>query len=451
MVAVALIVPLLLAAGALLVQQQVALRLTQREIVGLGYLDRGYAVLDGLESYAETAGERPADRDRAAAAVDDRLDTLEKYAAQSAARVDLRKDVAAIRADWRTAKQPGASEQSLNRTIDRGVLLCFRLGDHAGYFADASPTVATLSDVVVAEYAGVAAKIGHSATILERAARRGRLTYDDRFDATTYESQARFEFEAARGDLDSLATWRPGLRPQLPGLLAGVRKSVFAFAGPINHDVIRAENPRFARSTFSRASAHVRESVADAERNVTALLRSDLETRATRIIRTIALIAIATFAAIAVAVYLLRALTLVFVRRERHTLAVAAAEAERSRLAFEHDRAIDAMVSTEARFRAIFNGSTVGMAIIDLDGCTLEQNETLSRTFGRFDVRTLGYDERELHAVLSGRCERIVCEVAVGNGRADRRWLSANLSLVRDDDQRARFAMAIFQDVTERR
>ncbi|MGH7749573.1 MAG: diguanylate cyclase domain-containing protein, partial [Candidatus Dormibacteria bacterium] len=267
----------------------------------------------------------------------------------------------------------------------------------------------------------------------------------------TYESQARFEFEAARGDLDSLATWRPGLRPQLPGLLAGVRQSVFAFAGPINHDVIRAENPRFARSTFSRASARVRESVAGAERNVTALLRSDLETRATRITQTIALIAIATFAAIALAVYLLRALTLVFVRRERHALTVAAAETERSRLAFEHDRAVDAMASTEARFRAIFNGSTVGMAIIDLDGCTLEQNEALSRTFGRFDVRTLGYDERELHAVLSGRCERIVCEVAVGNGRADRRWLSANLSLVRDDDQRARFAMAIFQDVTERR
>ena len=127
-------------------------------------------------------------------------------------------------------------------------------------------------------------------------------------------------------------------------------------------------------------------------------------------------------------------------------------------------RANEAIRESEERFRAIFESSAIGIRLADLDGRVLAVNRSLEQV--------LGYDEGELAGTSLADVthpDDLANHVAlladlVGGARESyeleqrflRRdgvvlWSHLTASLVRDADGRPEFAIAMVQDVTERK
>jgi diguanylate cyclase (GGDEF)-like protein len=108
-------------------------------------------------------------------------------------------------------------------------------------------------------------------------------------------------------------------------------------------------------------------------------------------------------------------------------------------------------VNGRSNFRAVFHGSTSGMAIVNLDGRTLEQNETTSKLIeGSFDVGQLGHDAGELAELFLGTRERLFSEIHCGSNPSEQRWVGVDLSVVRDEEAAPSALLAVLHDVTEK-
>ena len=143
-------------------------------------------------------------------------------------------------------------------------------------------------------------------------------------------------------------------------------------------------------------------------------------------------------------------------RAEQERIGVAAFAA---RASAEHAR-----WTSEARFHAIFDGAPVGVAVLDTAGCLLEVNPAL--------CALLGYDAEELigrsaYTFVHPEDDPTLCvqvkDLLAGSldnarlTKCERRkdgssvWTDVVLSLVRDVDGTPRFAVAMVEDITERR
>jgi diguanylate cyclase (GGDEF)-like protein/PAS domain S-box-containing protein len=126
------------------------------------------------------------------------------------------------------------------------------------------------------------------------------------------------------------------------------------------------------------------------------------------------------------------------------------------------DAADDARQAVEARLRAVFDSSAIGIAVADLQGNLLEINRTLAEIAGRTEDELAGCDvysfatnagERELRAseaeLAEGKLERfrVLCEFTSGDERAVVTELA--VSLVRDAQQAPDYQVVLVQDATD--
>ncbi len=119
---------------------------------------------------------------------------------------------------------------------------------------------------------------------------------------------------------------------------------------------------------------------------------------------------------------------------------------------------------SEARFRTIFEGAGIGIAILDLDGRIQVSNAALQGMVG-YSYEELGTktlweliqpDELEAsrEAILpmfSGELELIRREERLVRSDGGRAWANLTLSLVRGPEEAPRFAIAMVEDITARK
>jgi PAS domain S-box-containing protein len=130
----------------------------------------------------------------------------------------------------------------------------------------------------------------------------------------------------------------------------------------------------------------------------------------------------------------------------------------------ERRRAEAARVESEARFRAIFNGATVGIAVIDWDGYTITANETLIRMFGysEAELREITFlelthpDDRSKSArlvaqVMQGEIPHVFMEKRYLCKNGDVMWGQVNISVFPGEIQGRKVRIAIIQDISERK
>lgn len=117
---------------------------------------------------------------------------------------------------------------------------------------------------------------------------------------------------------------------------------------------------------------------------------------------------------------------------------------------------------SEARFRALFEKSAVGIVLADLDGAITHANQAmaglLSCTVGEVtamtmaDVLDASSDLREAHAeMVRGRRDHARHEAMIVRRDGTSGWAHVALSLIRDGDGLPHYTVAMFEDVTERR
>lgn len=130
----------------------------------------------------------------------------------------------------------------------------------------------------------------------------------------------------------------------------------------------------------------------------------------------------------------------------------------------ERQQAEENLRRSEARFRTIFEGAPLGIELIDLNGHLLECNAAVSAMLGYSaeELRQIDRSEEKHPANLLANVD-MFNELRNGNRdsfgmekpyiRKDGRlaWSRLVVSLVRDYDQQPQFAIAMIEDITERK
>ncbi|MEU8518673.1 EAL domain-containing protein [Streptomyces sp. NBC_01216] len=161
--------------------------------------------------------------------------------------------------------------------------------------------------------------------------------------------------------------------------------------------------------------------------------------------------------------------------RLQHALAAGFAQALRERTLAEQEAiarsslsarsaAEVALHATETRFRAVFEGAAIGIAIADLKGNVLEINDTLTRMFGGLEhhVRSRNVSEwvhpedaphvwRLYDELVRGEREHYRVEKPYYRGDGTVLWTNLTVSLLRDAEGFPQYQLALLEDTTERR
>ncbi|MBZ9642370.1 EAL domain-containing protein [Streptomyces sp. PSKA30] len=161
--------------------------------------------------------------------------------------------------------------------------------------------------------------------------------------------------------------------------------------------------------------------------------------------------------------------------RLQHAVAAGFAQALRERTLAEQEAIAQAALraqgvvaqalhTSEARFRAVFEGAAIGIGIADLDGNVLEANQALLRMFGGSEQSVRGRNFREwTHAddapqvwrlyeeLVRGEREHYHVEKAFYRPDGTALWTNLTVSLLRDADGNPQYQLALMEDTTERR
>ncbi len=130
----------------------------------------------------------------------------------------------------------------------------------------------------------------------------------------------------------------------------------------------------------------------------------------------------------------------------------------------ERKRAEEALRASEAKFRAAFEFASLGILLVDADGRVVETNRAIRRMLGRGEDELRAVAFEDVHAAAdrssAGAILRQMREGTVGAVELPRRLLRKDGSLaevvlrasaLRDDAGAFRFALAVVEDVTEKK
>jgi PAS domain S-box-containing protein len=128
------------------------------------------------------------------------------------------------------------------------------------------------------------------------------------------------------------------------------------------------------------------------------------------------------------------------------------------------ERRTAALRASEARFRSIFEGTSVGIAVADLEGLLTDANPSLRRMLGCSIEEIVGKhfsefihpddldaDVDSLHELLPEANEHQTRELRYVPKNGEPRWANISLSLVERHKDRSPFAVGVIEDITDRK
>jgi PAS domain S-box-containing protein len=137
---------------------------------------------------------------------------------------------------------------------------------------------------------------------------------------------------------------------------------------------------------------------------------------------------------------------------------------DESEVITEEKRTLDALRRSEARFRAMFEGAGVGIALVDRCGKLQDCNQALERMMGftREELTTKTFSEithpedrkrnLDVHQdLVSGRRDHYALEKRYLRKDGSTIWGRLNVSLVRDAEGKPDYSVGMVEDVTERK
>jgi len=108
------------------------------------------------------------------------------------------------------------------------------------------------------------------------------------------------------------------------------------------------------------------------------------------------------------------------------------------------------LTASEARFQAVFDGSPTGVAIVAPNGQLMRTNRALREMFETVEAEHVGARHPFFSELVKGGRESFSTKIAATGADGEAGFFEVTVSLIRDDDGRPLFAMAMINDVTER-
>jgi diguanylate cyclase (GGDEF)-like protein len=441
---VAFIVPLSGAAAILIGQQSSRIQLTEHERVGIVLTTQTIAVVLDLRAlrdrmlFDRDAGTAVREHARAD------LEALDRSNAGADGSPELSTRLVQLEMDLNAVPPGPGGVPEIEKTLETATTLFGIIDERSALDADPDAVTALLLDAYGSQLPTISGRLDRAKVLLS-ATRDGRDPLGrDRIAAAILTGQARNAYEITRSDVTIAA--KEGFA--IPSLTAhvdtlGRRFDEFvALSSRVSVDASRSDVHGAADRVVDAAFA----TDATLAATIDALLavREQDEKRTLLLMRTEAVLVV--LVGLWIALLLARTIR----DRDRRELERAQSEAERLSGELERQRMLEDLAVTEAHFRAVFDRSSIGVAILDRDGKVLRSNRALHEMVDPVDGLLLGAAHPEFVRLFAGDIESFATEFEPVEGEAGHAW-EATLSLVRDDDGKARFAISMIKDVTERK
>ena len=446
---VAFIVPLAGAAAILIAQQSARIALTDRERDGIVFTTRTIAVVRSLRRLRDRM---EFDRDPGLSEREDAvsaLGALYDYNSGNGRSLELTKRLKRLENEWDAIPGSADGAPEVSRALATASSLFDIIDARSALDTDPDAVTAVLLDAYGSQLPTVSGRIDRAKLILLRALRRDASIVPERIGAAILTGQARHAYDIATADVTSAA--KAGfealsLDRSVPGI--GLRFDTFI-------ELTRRTDLRSTSSTLT--SQDVRRS-ADAIGNAVFATDSDLAARIDALLaareadeqRSLVLMRTEALLAVLVGMWIALLLARTIRDRDRRELERAKSEAERLTAELERQSRLEDLAVTEAHFRAVFDRSSIGVAILDRDGNVLRSNRALHDMLDEVDGHRIGAGHPAFARLFAGEIESFTTEHEAVREDGPHAW-EVTFSLVRDDDGAARFAISMIKDITERK
>jgi len=402
------------------------------ERVGLDFAEGSLDLLDAVDRQLPGRPPSPAERRRMGAAVAGMAHAASQLPGSGltgTAIAPVRGSLAAFSA------QPTAAHLT---TLGTSVLNALSLGDDASSLSlEAHPLVADFQDILTTQDAAVVQRLSAAAAVAETPLEKRRLSVAEEIAiagdlATTDNAYTNLQndmVDALRSSSatdEPLAAVLPLYRAQLASA-AALRSKLGALLASPNAppDVATIARLRAKLVDDGRALSLV------LERRLGGLLHARTAEDRWQVVRVVVFALLGIVASAGVLALIGRAA----VRRERRALYRARQEARALSAELSSQRMARALLATQAQFRAVFDRSPVGIALLDTGGSIVERNGKFDELLGP-ELETVSRNAPELRVERDdGTVTWIECDVAALE--------SAEVSNVE--------AIAIVRDITERK
>jgi diguanylate cyclase (GGDEF)-like protein/PAS domain S-box-containing protein len=421
-------------------QQNAKIELLERERAGLEFMQRNVVVVRRLHVLRKRVEIDGSAGEPERVQVDAALDALYDYDAGPGRGLDLTKRLKRVQMDW-SSVPPGSSagpavDAALGTTLD----LFYATEDRSSLSNDSDERTLELIDAYGAQLPTISQRTDDAELAFERVTRTGSAATDRRIGAAVLVGQARRAYEAAKVEVDNASNGREEALATVVPRLKDVGTDLEAFTDAATS----SSGPSRTLRTAGDATIVAADRSADA---IAGVLRRLLAGREAAERNALAMFFFAGLLALVAVVALATAMVKMAQRREQR----AKDDAKRAVAEGEQRRKLESLAVAEAQFRAAFDRSSLGVAILDRDGRVVRTNRALIELLGPVDAAHLGADHPDFARLLAGEIDSFGIETQLPSASGKSVWFESTLSLVRDDAGEPLFAIAMLKDVTERR
>ena len=438
LLALTLAVPVVGFATVLTQQKHAQIDLASRERIGLGYALRNETVLHELRGLRDRVAIDGQTGKPERTRVQNALNRLYAYSSTTGRDLSLLKELARFQMRWSSVANGSRSPNVIDATIVTAVQLFHYIYELSYLDLDRDSSSAQSIDALGTQLPAVADSADLAKVTLLRGLQRPRDLAAARTASAAYMGEARWALALAQKDLGGVAPLR-AVADRLTRFDEIVRRPV-----RWNDHVALAHEIRREGDAVEGAAYHAHHALVY---QVDVLMANRIRTTQA----VVWLIVLFALLVIALGAGVVAAVARTIWHRDRAELRRAQAAAARLSSELARRRAIEELTASEARFRAVFDGSSVGVAMIATDGAILKANRALKTMLGAVHPELIGAAHPSFRAVVEGKQEEFATEVSATDSHGELLWFDVSVSLVRGEDNRPLFAMSMVKDVTERK
>ncbi len=446
-------------AFARLTERGTAPAITSRERIAIAAFQLSQPLANALLDYRDAVVYRhPSARARAAIAVDRNIAALKRVLlAPDARALDAASSFAAFDKAWVRAQRAPMGWKGfapVSAPLNPLTIIIENIGDTSNFNYERSETTQNLADIAFNDLPGALMFPRRAAIVVRHVLGATGISLALRIGFNTVSGEVGDQFSLTQDHIArTTASLRAALpRRDIPAIARFVaRAKAYTTAGNAlanalgNAVMLPRMDPASARK-LTELSIAAERSADGLYGATTAMLVADLNYRAANFAaaqRARLLIVLGILFVLVGA--LLLAWSIANVRGRR---ALDEAQRERERLASELARqdAERALHLSEAQFRAVFDGSTMGIAILDRNGKAIDAN-AVYRSVIDVQHHLLDGHEHEFAEVMTGTRDAFTVERRI-SGLSEEMWVDVTISGVTDAAGEHPFAMCTFADKT---
>ena len=402
--------------------------------IGLTLLEKERPLQNAMRALRTDAIQRgavaPARRSEVERMAADLAGAVNASALASALRIKL----ASVLAAWSNVRDIHPSISSIDRVVSAEHDLADTIGNRAAFFTDRSSIAPDGARLYLTNLAAIADRIDRQQNLTLATGNAAHVPQKQIDAIRILAAQEQPDFDAALDAAEQFHQQYPQMT-DLEGPIRALDAARARFHDAVTDALTRRERPVRGFELVDERAADVDGAIDRASASIFDMIRGDLATQLaderdgeTRIWWTAASAWIVGLALVA---------------------AGWISQRERTRVAQQRERArgAAALAVTEAQLDAIFERSTIGVAILDAAGTLTRANNALAGLIERLDASAIGASDDRFAALVAGKIDTFSTQMSAAHDRRPRK-LQSDFSVLRNGSAAGDVVLAFVRDTT---